>query len=537
VQSTEKPPALADAADVLSGQLQAYLERLAKLLRPHAAALERRFLQRLRRRHFDPKQRRALTAITPGAASKLLSARRPPGDFFEQVEYNGRRLAKLNLPPSRVVQALREYDSLLDSVFRTLPVGEQANVRWAREQLDFCVILTLNNAFYQVREAETQAYQELFGAELAARNMDELVGRMLEILTRFCQAEAGVLYLLDRPESAWVLRAATVAEDREEVSRAKIPVTPPRSRRLSNARCLTTAQQAKQVALVGRWHGRYRSCWSIPLSVQGRTEGVMQFGFRSRYEWLPRELELLSAAAERCLLAADKARLVEELSTREEQVRRLAGHMMQVEERERRRISTELHDEAGQSLLLIRLQLEMLERSVPETNVEVRTGLAESRAVTERAIVEVRRLIAALSPVVLEQLGLAAALRQLTNRLRRLHQIQVRLHVSSLGELPRKFATVVYRLVQECTNNIAKHSFASHVNIFVSSADGKLRLRVEDDGVGFKIEEVLGKRDSFGLAGMRERVALFSGKMRVESQPKKGTKILIELPIPERAEH
>lgn len=531
---SEHVPALADAADVLSDQLQAHLKRLAKLLRPRTAVLERGFLRRLRELHLDPKQRKALVAVTPGAASRILAAGHPPADFFEQVEYNGRRLAKLNLPPSKIVDALREYDHLLVPFFRSLAPGERANLRWAQEQLHFCVILTLNNAFYQVREAETQAYQDLFHAELESRNLDELLRRMLETLSRFCNARAGVLFLLDPEGRRWRLEAATIGGVCETASLVEVPNTRARFQRLSRPCCRTSG--AGQLALDGRWRNFYRACWSIPLAIQGRTAGVMQFGFATSYGWLPRELELLTAAAERCLLAAEKARLVEELAAREEQVRRLAGHMMQVEERERKRISSELHDEAGQSLLCIRLQLEMLEKSLPESCRELRAGLEEARSLTERTIVEIRRFIGALSPAVLEQLGLAAALRQLATRLRRLHKMKVRLRLSIPEELPRELAAVVYRLVQECTNNIARHSSARRVNIFLGSADGGLRLRVEDDGVGFQVEEALGKRGSYGLAGMRERAALFGGTFRVESQPKRGTKILIELPIPEREE-
>src|SRR6202023_3495334 len=114
-------------------------------------------------------------------------------------------------------------------------------------------------------------------------------------------------------------------------------------------------------------------------------------------------------------------------AAREEQVRQLAEHMLHVEEIERRRISRELHDEAGQSLLCIRLQMEMLEQT------EWIRKLREARDLTERTILEMRRLIAALSPAVLEQLGLGAALRQLVNRFRRLHPIRVRLLLSRLG--------------------------------------------------------------------------------------------------------
>jgi signal transduction histidine kinase len=100
---------------------------------------------------------------------------------------------------------------------------------------------------------------------------------------------------------------------------------------------------------------------------------------------------LLGAAAERCLRSAEKARLMEDLARREEQVRQLGEHMMQVEEEERRRISRELHDEAGQSLLCIRLKLEMLGKTAPEP---LRQSLAEARELTERTIAEIRRIIA-----------------------------------------------------------------------------------------------------------------------------------------------
>jgi signal transduction histidine kinase len=261
----------------------------------------------------------------------------------------------------------------------------------------------------------------------------------------------------------------------------------------------------------------------------------MQFAFEKPYEWLPREQELLAAAAERCLMAAEKARLMEDLARREEQVRRLAEHMLHVEEMERRRISRELHDEAGQSLLCIRLQIELIEQAMPESEREWRDKLCEARDLTERTILEMRRLIAALSPAVLEQLGLAAALRQLINRFQRLQNCRVRLQISKMrGRLPQQTEVIAYRSVQECFNNIGKHAHATQVNISLSSTDGVLKLTVEDNGVGFKLEEAAEKRESFGLSGMRERVALLGGEFQVESRtegPKRGTKISIELPI------
>ena len=548
MQLTEISPELADAADVLSDQLRVHLQRLAAFLLPHADALDRRFLARLKQRRLEPAQfetkiRAALGSLTPGAAARVLASGKPLLKFIEQVEYNGRRLAKLTLPPASIVEALQEYDALLKPLLRNLLPTEYANFQWVREQLHFCVILTLNNAYYQVREAETQAFYELFRVELESRNLDELLKRFLETLVHVCQADAGHLYLLNDQRNAWDLRAKAETHGSEHGALAEVHNRPAMVAQLSKSRQLDPRNGSSHLLLEPAWKDRFQMCWSIPLAANGRTEGVMQFAFSKPYEWLPREQELLAAAAERCLMAAEKARLMEHLAAREEQIRQLAEHMLHVEEIERRRISRELHDEAGQSLLCIRLQMELLEQALPVEHSDWIAKLREARDLTERTILEMRRLIAALSPAVLEQLGLAAALRQLVNRFRRLHPCRVRLQVSRLRRLPQHTEIILYRLVQECCNNIAKHSGASNVNISVSSADGWVRLAVEDNGVGFNVEEALARKDSFGLSGMRERVALLGGTFGVQSYPRngkpapdrkkkgRGTRISITLPV------
>jgi signal transduction histidine kinase len=525
---------LAAAAEVLSTQLRAHLKRWSSLFAPVAAQAERRFLSRLARLGFDARQRKALAAITPGAAARILAEGRPPAHFFEQVEYSGRRLAKLRLSPAEITRALHEYDNIQLSGLGPLTPTDTANFRWARNQLHFCAILTLNNAFYQVRETETRTFYELFRAEVESHSLDQLLRRFLEILTGFSRAQAGALFLLDGSSRTWTRRAVVPAPPA-----ASGPGSESHCRfdRLARPRYLRVGGAGQDCWLFPDWSGRYACCWSVPLAAEGRALGVMQFAFDKPYEWLPRELELLEVAAERCTLAAQKARLMEELAQREEQVRGLAEHLIQVEEMERRRVSRELHDEAGQSLLYIRLQLEMLERAVAGAHPALAAQLGDIRDLLEKDIVEIRRVIGALSPAVLAQLGLAPALRQLVSQLRRRHSARVRLQVSRLGRLPEKTEATVYRLVQECCNNIIKHSSATHVNLSVGSADGVLRLNVEDDGVGFRVEEALAKRGSFGLAGIRERVALLGGRFDIRSRPGIGTKIKIELPIPQRAKH
>ena len=102
------------------------------LLEPHADAIERRFLSRLRQLEFEPKQRAALAAITPGSAARVLASGKSLPHFIEQVEYNGRRLAKLNLPPNGILEALQEYDRLLTPLLDSLAKDEHSNFQIGR---------------------------------------------------------------------------------------------------------------------------------------------------------------------------------------------------------------------------------------------------------------------------------------------------------------------------------------------------------------------------------------------------------------------
>jgi two-component system, NarL family, sensor histidine kinase UhpB len=241
---------------------------------------------------------------------------------------------------------------------------------------------------------------------------------------------------------------------------------------------------------------------------------LFQLGFNKPYPWLPREQTMMRAAAERCAAAIERTRLEAE-----------ARH---AEERERRRIGRELHDDTAQSLLLLRLQLEMMERTAPEA---LRPRLQQSREITERAIEDLRRTIAALSPALLERLGLERALHQLAMRFRHGHAAEVRIRIApACRQLPPGAQEVVYRVAQESLQNISKHSGATRVNLSLTSADKRFRLSVRDNGAGFGAVSPSSKPLSFGLAGMRERAVLLGGTLAVRSMPGKGATVTLDLP-------
>ena len=211
---------------------------------------------------------------------------------------------------------------------------------------------------------------------------------------------------------------------------------------------------------------------------------------------------------------------------REAEVRRLESLARHAEEQERRRIGRELHDEAGQSLLLLRLHLEMLERDAPPG---LRSELAEARATAERIVSELRRIVAALSPAVLERLGLAAAIRQMAVRVGVACAAEVRLRIRGpAARLPLPVQEVVYRIAQEALQNAAKHAGATRINLSLDSTDKRVRLCVADNGAGFAVEAA--RPTGFGLRGMRERAGLLGGTLEVRSSPGQGSSVLLRLP-------
>jgi two-component system, NarL family, sensor histidine kinase UhpB len=206
----------------------------------------------------------------------------------------------------------------------------------------------------------------------------------------------------------------------------------------------------------------------------------------------------------------------------------LSRHLVQAQEEERKRISRELHDETGQGLMVLRLYLGTLIGE--STNQELRTKIEDAMSMLDRTIGDLRRIIARLSPRVLEELGLIAAIRKEARELSKNTGMKPRLILpSDFGDLDHETEIALYRSAQEALHNIAKHSQAKHFAIRMEINHDAAMLIVEDDGIGFSRKET--SRRSFGLLGMRERIAALGGTARIRSRKDKGTRITVTLPL------
>ena len=465
---------------LLTADGRRHVRLMLRHLAPHADRLEQRFRAWLSKAGYEAAHSDTLLSITPAAASRCPSV----NAFLKQVRSGGRRLAKWNLSLTKINRALRRFDQLSGTVL-------EGRFAPAREQLLLATNFLLNRTFYEVREAESQAFFGLHRAEAEASDLNDLVVRFARVLVKAFGADAGRLILKEEPLPS----------------------------EISHPLYIERGGPGQGWIAGVRWRDRHASCWSYPFG----SLAVLQLGFTTANPWSTREETLLAAAAAICRKAIERTRMAQ-------QIRRLQAESLRAEEEERRRIGRDLHDEAGQALALLRLQLEMIERDAPG---RLRPRLAAVRELAGRTTVELRRIVARLSPSVLERLGLETALRLLIRRFRYAHGARTQYRASCLREhLPRPAQEVIYRVAQECLQNVAKHSGATRVNLSLRSTDKKIRLSVRDNGAGFCADQALCKVKSFGLAGMRERALLLGGTLNISTAPGKGTEVRLDLPAP-----
>ena len=213
----------------------------------------------------------------------------------------------------------------------------------------------------------------------------------------------------------------------------------------------------------------------------------------------------------------------------------LATRIIQAQEEERSRVARDIHDGPAQSMANVVLRAEICERLLDGDRNELAHELAELKTMVKKTLVDVRRIIFNLRPMALDDLGLAPTLRRFMESVKEDTGITADLIV--LGKEQRLAGTVevtVFRLIQEAVNNARKHAKASRILVRLEFTDKQINMQVEDDGIGFKLEEAREKArnaDSFGLMSMGERVDLLGGELRIISTPGQGTTVSACIPL------
>lgn len=225
-------------------------------------------------------------------------------------------------------------------------------------------------------------------------------------------------------------------------------------------------------------------------------------------------------------VAIENARLVHSLELKTEQIKSLSqDHVRRLEE-ERKRIARELHDQTGQVLVGLKLRLQVLSGMLNNDQSDAKEELAGLRQQLNQAASQLKDLAKKLRPPTLDELGFEASLRQLVSEYRKQVDFSILVEFDASPDLDNETETALFRIVQECLTNIAKHSQAEEVTIHFGIEDKQQSLRIRDDGIGFDTES---STNGLGLIGVKERVKMLGGSISIESATNKGTSVTIGL--------
>ena len=502
-------------------------------LQPHFAEMTAAWRQRMFEEfQFEGRAMVALERLNLGVGFMLFS-HSDFNRFTDNLYYYGRRLAKLRVDTRQVARSLEIYRGIALPFVAKSFGDRRFQVMAALETLVSASFVAVSGAYFDVQQSASDTLVKVLDAELSAKNLSTLLERVLVITEGIFGANIGVVLLADAESNKLRVRSATGMPPGFGEDAAIAMGQGFTGHIFETGEPDMLPDLTYSSGLLNReLRDKARALWGVPLKISDKTIGVLIIGFEKPYQWLPTELELFRAVADRSALAIDRARMTDALREREMQIAELSKHLLKAQEEERKRISRELHDETGQALMVIRLYLGMLDGTVKTRAGKAKIG--ELLAVVDRTIEGIRRIIGRLSPLMLQELGLIAAIRKEAKDLAKTAGVQSRVSISDdFGRLDPVIETAIYRVVQESLHNVAKHAQEQNVNIHMECEGETLHLMIEDDGVGIRaVSNPL--RPSFGMAGMQERVSTLGGQMKVTSIKGEGTKISVTVPLPPR---
>jgi PAS domain S-box-containing protein len=361
---------------------------------------------------------------------------------------------------------------------------------------------------------------------------EEIGSRLLEIASRVSNLTAAVISIRDEKGELRIWRSSGLeglwrqARFAPEALSARKEVLESREHRLLRLRRPEDPRRRHLVSL------------NLPLLVRDRLLGVLEaYGPEALAE---EGSETLISLANQGASALENARLYAELTERENQLRGLVGKLITAQEEERRRVAYDVHDGLAQTAVAAHQHLQVFARHNPPGSASGQEEFDEALELVREVVGEAREVIHDLRPPVLDDFGLAAAIRLQVQTLRS-EGLEIGLE-EALGDvrLPPEVETTLFRVAQEALTNVRKHARASAVHVVLERSGRAVRLMVRDEGRGFRPDEATrsngpGKRVS--LSGMRERLSLLGGRFEFQSEPGSGTTVTAVVDLPTKGEY
>jgi signal transduction histidine kinase len=381
---------------------------------------------------------------------------------------------------------------------------------------------------------DLEALNTITGAVSSTLDLPEVLESLKNLLEEKFEVPGGIIFFYDPAasslyvEAAWGVPAAILAECKRfpatdyhyrHVIEERIPYLRPDLRAV---RPYSTLQL--HVA-----RPNWLSYLSVPVAAKGEVQGVLDLFSQSPIEFSHEQVTLFTTLGRQVGVAIQNARLFEEVRAGRQRLQSLSKQLLEVQEAERRHIARELHDEIGQALTAVKVNLQAALRLRELSSLP--PYLEESIGIVERTLQQVRNLSLDLRPSLLDDLGVVAALRWYIDRQAGRAGFQAQFIAEPpFLRLPPEIETTCFRVVQEALTNIVRHAQAEHVQVELKKIQDELELSIHDDGVGFDIRSVLERAAgdlSVGLFGMQERVQLAGGQIEIDSDLDLGTTIQV----------
>jgi len=396
------------------------------------------------------------------------------------------------------------------------------------------------HAEIQRRVQELTAIAQVSEALQQSHTLDTLPPQLIRTLAQLLGYEYGAVLLLDESTGRLIPFALHDQGDGPafvEVDRARVMA---RGSRHGGGIIGWVAQTGESVCIGDvrqdpRYHAvrdNMRSELCVPLRLGDRVIGVINVESTRPYAYTEADQRVLETVAGQIAIAIQNVQLFKQLSNANARLQTLSHQLVNAQETERRAVARELHDEIGQALTAVQINLQGLERLPAAALVP---HLQDSVSTVDHIIQQVRELALTLHPSLLDDLGLVPALRWYIDRQAQHTGFMVQFVAESLPtRLPQDLEIACFRIVQEALTNVLRHAQAHQAQIELSQRDATLHLVIRDDGVGFNVDAAqqrAARGESMGLLSMQERVLLAGGELEVISAPRRGTEIRVRFPL------
>jgi len=385
-------------------------------------------------------------------------------------------------------------------------------------------------------DRELALLRELIQAASSGPGVEPLAAAAARMITAATASDVCFVHVLDDSDRSLTLAGATPPFD-AAVGKIRLPLGQGISGWVASHREPVVISHDKESdprylpfeSLRGR---DFTSMVSVPMETDpGGLVGVLNVHTVERREFSERDVELLSVIGRLIAGALHQARLHRQLVARERAHENFVEQVIEAQELERRRLAGDIHDGISQRLITLSYWLDAASRAVPDDPAAAAEQLGRARELVDLTLQEARAAISGLRPPVLDDLGLAGGLASLA---RSIPQIHMDVDLADT-RVPDHIEIALYRIAQECLQNVVKHANAKRARLMFGVDNGIARLEIVDDGVGFDtFEHPLGSDEmgGYGLLSMAERAEIVGGRLNIRSRPGSGTAVTATIPLP-----